>query len=103
MPYIELAKLHQLYDGYRRLIRIAGQEWLLIHEQGQSYLIHNACPHQGAPLVRATWVDGSLRCPQHGMVFNLATGSSINANCAQKLRSLPLVYEGNGLGIDVDS
>jgi nitrite reductase/ring-hydroxylating ferredoxin subunit len=102
MPYVELAKLHQLHDGYRRLVRVAGRDWLLLHEQGKSYLINNACPHQGAPLTKATIEDGNLRCPQHGITFDLASGRATTTNCPQQLQFLPLVYEGNSLGIYLD-
>lgn len=32
------------------------------------------CPHQGAPLGSIPVVDGLVRCPLHGLVWNVATG-----------------------------
>lgn len=103
MPYQEIAKLHQLQDGYRRIIRLAGREWLFIHEQGQNYLLKNACPHKGAPLALATLENGYLRCPQHGIAFDLDRGTAITANCPQRLEFLPLAYEGNSIGVYIDN
>lgn len=102
MPYLELAKLHELHDGYRRPFRLLGGEWLFIHNQGRDYLVKNACPHKGAPLTWATLESGNLRCPQHGIAFELATGRAATANCVQRLEFLPLAYEGNSVGIYID-
>jgi nitrite reductase/ring-hydroxylating ferredoxin subunit len=102
MPYQEIAKLHQLQDGYRRVIRFAGREWLFIHENGRSYLLKNTCPHKGAPLAWATLENGCLRCPQHGIAFDLTSGNATTANCTQRLEFLPLAYEGNSVGIYID-
>ncbi len=102
MAYVALEKLQNLQDGYRRSLRLAGQELLLLHEQGRTCLIKNACPHLGAPLTQATLVDNCLRCPMHGMAFDLRTGRAVNSpNCQGALQFLPLIYEGNTIGIDV--
>ncbi len=102
MAYRELVKLHQLYDGYRLPLQLSGRQWLLLQEAGRVYLIANQCPHQGATLWQASVVGGSaLRCPQHGMVFDLCSGQEINRACSGRLQHLPLVYEGNGVGVDV--
>jgi len=98
MGYRELAKLHQLYDGYRQRVHLAGGEWLLLQEAGKLYLIGNRCPHRGAPLHNASLVgECSLRCPQHGLLFDLRTG--LAQGCPDRLPYLPLVYEGNGVGV----
>lgn len=105
MAYRELVKLHQLYDGFRLPLQLAGRQWLLLQEDGQAYLIARECPHQGASLIGASLVSvnrgGALRCPQHGMLFDLRTGLELNRACPGRLQCLPLVYEGNGLGVDV--
>lgn len=103
MAYIALEKLHQLHDGYRRTIRVDGKELLLIQEDGQRYLITNRCPHMGASLHRATVSNDVLRCPAHGIEFDLRTGRSVGsaAECAGTLERCSLVYDGNTIGIDV--
>lgn len=103
MPYVEIAKLHQLEDGYRRVVRLLGREWLFIHEAGRSYLLNAACPHQGASLAKATLENGCLRCPQHGIAFELASGNANTTNCTGRLEFLSLAYEGNSVGIYSDS
>lgn len=101
MGYLALEKLHQLYDGYRRPVRISGNEYLLLQEEGRVYLLLNRCPHQQAPLLQASISNGQLRCPRHGMVFDLLSGRPVTANGCAALTFLPLVYDGNTLGVDV--
>lgn len=35
------------------------------------------CPHQGTSLAQATIYEGTLRCPQHTYLYDLATGANI--------------------------
>ena len=102
MAFFALEKLHKLYDGYRQRVRLTGGEWLLLQENGKLYCIANQCPHMSAPLQQASVNSFSLRCPMHGLEFDLRTGQSLNpANCTASLRFLPLIYEGNQVGIDL--
>lgn len=104
MRYIPLEKLHALYDGYRRRVRVAGRELLLLQEDGQVYALVNRCPHMNAPLHTATISNRILRCPMHGIEFDLRSGKVVgNAlGCVAPLEILPLIYEGNTLGIAAD-
>ncbi len=100
MSFIPLAKLHQLYDGLCLPVVVAGKPLLLIQEEGKTYLIANQCPHLGASLSRATLLDGWLRCPVHGMEFNLASGQPRHpAVCPAGLQYYSLAYEGNSVGV----
>jgi nitrite reductase/ring-hydroxylating ferredoxin subunit len=102
MAYVPLAKLHQLYDGYRQSIKVNGLDLLLLQEGGRNYLFHNRCPHMGAPLTHATLSADCLRCPVHGIEFDLHSGAAANSSvCSERLVFLPLIYEGNTLGIDL--
>lgn len=101
MVYTPIAKLHELYDGYRRVLRHGGREWLLLQEAGQVYLIANRCPHMDAPLHKASIHNGLLRCPLHRMEFDLRSGKPLGsaAVCVASLEFRPVVYQGNTLGI----
>lgn len=100
MPFVALEKLHLLYDGYRKTVMIAGKPYLLLQENGRVSLLENVCPHAGAPLTYATYNNGCLRCPMHGIEFDLSSGRSRNQVCVNELVFLPLVYEGNQIGVD---
>ncbi|MFP6861487.1 hypothetical protein [Pseudomonas sp.] len=41
-----------------------------------------------------------LRCQQHGIEFELASGRALNAPCAS-LEYLPVVYDADRVGIDL--
>jgi nitrite reductase/ring-hydroxylating ferredoxin subunit len=102
MAFIALEKLHQLYDGYRRVFRIAGREWILLQQAGRLYCIANQCPHLQAPLHHATIDNHLLRCPSHGIAFDLRNGLPINPlSCRHALTYLPLIYEANQVGVDI--
>lgn len=103
MAYRELAKLHQLHDGYRAVLRLEGRDLLLLQEEGRVYLLANRCPHMDAPLHGASVRDSVLRCPVHGIEFNLLTGRAQGAaaECVGPLEFLPLVYEGATVGADL--
>lgn len=101
MAFVPLEKLHQLHDGYRKVVSVAGQSLLLLQENGRPLLIKNACPHAGAALTHASINGRSLRCPLHGMEFDLHTGRTTNPACRDALVFMPLVYEGNQLGVEL--
>jgi len=103
MAYQALVPLHQLHDGYRRSFRVAGRELLLLQEAGQVRLLVNRCPHMQAPLDRASCDRGVLRCPVHGIEFDLHGGQALNApgGSVGPLELVPIVYEGNSLGVEL--
>jgi nitrite reductase/ring-hydroxylating ferredoxin subunit len=98
--FYPLERLINIYDGYQRGFTINGRSLLLVQENGRCYLLDNHCPHQQAPLTHATLHNGSLRCPVHGMQFDLLTGKSADG-CSQSLQFVSIIYEGNQLGVDL--
>lgn len=103
MAYQALEKLHQVQAGYRRVFKVNGRDLLLLENEGRTYLMANRCPHMDAPLHKASIADGVLRCPVHGIEFDLRTGAALNApgGCMGPLEFVPLVYEGNTVGIEI--
>lgn len=89
-----------LYDGYSRSFSVAGYSLLLIQDEGQRYLLVNQCPHNQAPLDKATIEAGQLRCPLHGMRFDLRTGSTMDG-CSSTLRFLPISYQEQFIGVEL--
>lgn len=98
--FYPLERLMNLHDGYQRAFSVAGHALLLLQDEGRCILLLNQCPHQQADLSRASVDRGVLRCPVHGMRFDLRTGVSPDG-CEQRLRFLPIIYEGNQLGVDL--
>lgn len=95
--FYPLEKLHLLHDGYRRAFRIGRVDLLLVQKDGRTFLIENSCPHMQAPLTHGAIQNGIIRCPMHGLEFNLLTGRS--PTCATPLKTFMPAYEGNLLGV----
>lgn len=100
MAFHGLERLINLYDGYCRSFHIAGRPLLLIQDGGQRYLLLNQCPHQQMPLTRGTLSDGFIKCPSHGMRFNLATGETADG-CSMRLQFFTPSYDGAVVGVDL--
>ncbi len=100
MAFYPLERLMNLYDGYTRAFRIASHDLLLVQDRGRTALLVNRCPHQAAPLTSASVVNGMIRCPAHGMSFDLHSGRSADG-CERLLQFLPLAYEGNMVGVNI--
>jgi len=100
MAFYPLEKLHRLHDGYLNPFRIEGRDLLLVQSDGVAFVIENRCPHMDAPLTYASVTKGRIRCPLHGIEFDLRTG---RGSCSKSLQSLPVIYEGNQLGVELGS
>jgi nitrite reductase/ring-hydroxylating ferredoxin subunit len=101
MPFQPIARLHELDEGFRRIVRIGGRDYLFLHSEGQSHLVDRFCPHAGAGLERAVIDGGVLTCPRHGLRFSLQTGEAQGGGCEARLGCYPLSYDGNRIGVDV--
>jgi len=102
MAFYPLERLSRLYDGYQRAISVAGHSLLLIQDAGQVHVLHNVCPHMDAPLTYATIKNGVLRCPLHGIEFQVVNGSPLRSMVGP-LRKYPVVYEGDQIGIELSN
>lgn len=98
--FFELERLINLHDGYRKTFQVNGHGLLLLVVDNRPVLIEDRCPHQGAPLGRATLEGDVLRCPRHGMSFSLSSGRALQPGCSA-LQLFKLAYEGDRIGIDV--
>jgi len=67
---------HEVAPGQRKMVFVDGRGIALFHVGGTLRAIDDACPHNGASLL-AGRIDGTvLRCPAHGLPFDLLTGCS---------------------------
>lgn len=75
--FLALERQSALHEGYRRVFTVAGMELLLLQQAGELHLLENTCPHAAYPLQDGQLVDGALRCPMHGYLFDLHSGACI--------------------------
>ena len=101
MTFFSLENISSLYDGYRRLFKLDGQEVLLIQHEGVVSLLESTCPHAGYPMLDSKIIDSKLRCQMHGYLFDLVSGEcklSIEGPC-RGLKVYVLVYRENEVGV----
>lgn len=80
----------------RVIVDIDGQEIAVVRVDGQYYALLNFCVHQGGPLCEGTltgrttvgedgweWeyddTEKNVRCPWHGWMFDVTTGTCVDA------------------------
>jgi len=100
MTFYKLDRLINLVDGYQKCFVIQGYSLLLVHQNGQSHLFNNLCPHQQQKLGERSLHNQRIRCPWHGLEYDLSTGRCVTAHQTQlKLTKYQLAYEGSYIGI----
>lgn len=77
MTFYHLEKASRLHEGYRKTFRFAGYHLLLLQYAGKPVLLDNICPHAGYPMRDGLIIDGHLRCPMHGYLFDLENGDCV--------------------------
>ncbi len=104
MRFFPLEKLINLHDGYTAQFRIDHLQLLLFQRAGELHLIEATCPHRGHSLGVGDIRDGVIRCAQHGYQFAVDDGRLLLATeeACRGLRTFPIVYEGNEVGILLD-
>lgn len=100
MAFYPLSKLHRLVDGLRESHQVAGREILLIQEEGKTHLIDAICPHAGASLRNSSCNGRIMRCPAHGLGFDLNTDLCIEQP-KFRLRRYAVAYHGDTLGVEL--
>jgi len=102
MPFIALEKRQHLKNGDCRLYKVAGYKVLLIRQDDCYFAIDSVCPHAGASLRKGRLVEDCIRCPKHGIHFDLATGKPVGGEAVAEvapLRCFEVVLRDDEVGI----
>jgi nitrite reductase/ring-hydroxylating ferredoxin subunit len=59
-----------------RLVKVGGERFRIVEVEGEMVVHAATCPHWLGPLDAAEVIDGCIRCPWHGYVFDVHTGES---------------------------
>lgn len=100
MRFLPLEIRHRMRDGYRRAFAIEGRNLLLFQHDDQIHIIENVCPHAGASFERGSILGDEIRCPWHGIAFNIHSGEAVT--CGLKLVKYSPAYEHYHVGILID-
>ncbi|HWX01839.1 Rieske (2Fe-2S) protein [Collimonas sp.] len=60
--------------GQRKFARIDGKDIAIFNVDGDIYAIDDSCPHSGASLFRGRLDGYMLKCPAHGLSFDIRSG-----------------------------
>ena len=71
---IPVGAVDELAPGQRKLAFVDGRSIVLLNIDGTIRALDNACPHNGASLASGQLEGCVLRCPAHGLRFDLRTG-----------------------------
>lgn len=82
--WVEIGRIEQIpVRGARCVKTPAGKIAVFRTAENQVYAIENRCPHKGGPLSEGIVHGGSVTCPLHNWVFDLATGEAQGADEGQ--------------------
>lgn len=81
-------------------VTVDGRPVAVFNLGGSLHAIDAACTHVGGPLEKGKVHDGTVTCPWHGSVFNLANGSVVHGPASRPVRAYTVVVDGDGLRID---
>lgn len=110
-----------------RFFEKENEQVAVFRHRGELFAIDNRCAHMGGPLCEGdiedlgnhtrrsgksrpqNWKDGVVRCPRHGMCFNIRTGENINGSPfgksgfgKQKLYPVRLSADGQNVEVEVE-
>jgi len=71
---IQVARLDEIPNRGMKSVRVGGREVLLCRLDGRVFALPSRCTHRGAPLIDGRLEGPFLRCPWHGVKFDVRTG-----------------------------
>lgn len=74
MPRVAAGRLDALRPGRPVLLEAAGRRVALVRIGDTVHALDDGCPHAGGPLSEGAVAGGTLICPYHTWMWDLATG-----------------------------
>jgi 3-phenylpropionate/trans-cinnamate dioxygenase ferredoxin subunit len=71
---VTVGSVDELKPGQRKLAFIEGRSIVVFNIAGEFHAIDNTCPHNGASLASGQLDGRLLRCPAHGLRFDVTSG-----------------------------
>lgn len=98
---IPVGSADELTPGQRKLVFVDGRSVVLFNIDGELCAVENSCPHNGASLAGGQIEGRLLRCPAHGLRFDVVTGC-MSGQGGLSLVTLPLQRVAGRLELIVD-
>lgn len=78
MKFVEACALTQVAPGKSLALQLEGKDVALFNADGEVFALENSCPHSGSALAGGCLSGRVVRCPAHGLRFNVATGAHVS-------------------------
>ncbi|ODV44427.1 (2Fe-2S)-binding protein [Cupriavidus sp. UYMMa02A] len=99
---VPVARTDELQPGQRKLVFVDGRSIVLFNIEGGIHAIDNSCPHNGASLASGRLEGSVLRCPAHGLRFDLAKSCEPGSG-SLCLRRFPVQVVGDSVLLQAES
>jgi len=76
--------------GTRRFLRVENRSLLVFCIDGDLHAIEDGCPHAGSSFFGAPLEGCVVKCPAHGLRFDLRTGCMVGGPVGLKLKKIPI-------------
>jgi nitrite reductase/ring-hydroxylating ferredoxin subunit len=90
MDYIDVCALDEIPRGKSLALRAAGADIALFNVAGNVHALENSCPHQGAALSGGELCGHLVKCPAHGLRFDVTTGEFAGAQAKLRVTAFPV-------------
>jgi 3-phenylpropionate/trans-cinnamate dioxygenase ferredoxin subunit len=98
---VSVGSVDELPPGGRKLAFAGGRCIVLFNIEHTVHAIENSCPHNGASLASGQLDGRILRCPAHGLRFDVTTGCMPGTG-GLCLTKLPVRIEDGRLVLTID-
>ncbi|CAE6811487.1 Rieske 2Fe-2S domain-containing protein [Paraburkholderia nemoris] len=99
---IPIDPVDELPPGKRKIVFVEGRSVVIFNIEGTVYAIDNSCPHNGASLASGQLDGHLLRCPAHGLRFDLVTGCMHGAG-GLCLKTFPVLAAERGVIAEIEA
>jgi nitrite reductase/ring-hydroxylating ferredoxin subunit len=108
MERIAVGTVEDFPSGTMKAVTVNGKELVVVNSGGRFYVINRHCTHRGGDLSQGTLEGSAVRCPEHGALFDLATGKNLEGPKIGPIKlktkdevCYPVVVEGREIKIQV--
>ena len=95
--FVRVAGTGEIAPGKKKLVRLNGEQILVVNVEGAYYAVDGVCPHALASLNIGQINGDEIVCPVHGSTFNVRTGEVLSPPAGEGLTVYPVRVEGDDL------
>lgn len=98
--FVTVARVGEIPEGGRKLVRIEDQELAVFRIDGQYYAMDDVCTHDGGPVAEGVLEGDVIECPRHGARFNVRTGAALSLPAVSPVPVYRVRVEGDDIQVE---